>query len=259
MTIERFLLLAPLAIAIAAHADPVHFRTNSPDGAMAMASGATAQAADDFVLAEPSRITHASFTGIIPATSTPSDITGVAVEIYRVFPFDSVDPPSGHVPTRTGSPSDDAFDSRQSASSGLTYAVSIINPAFNAANSVQLGIHPVPNQTTGGEGPVSGQEIVCDLTFVSPIELPAGHYFFVPRVSIPGADFYWLSAPRPIVAPGTPFVGDLQAWIRNGSLSPDWLRVGGDIVSGGHAFNATFSLDGDTDVVFRDGFDPIAG
>jgi hypothetical protein len=264
MTVERFPLVAALAIATAAHADPVHFQTNDPDGAMAMAtdaastSGSATEAADDFVLAQSSRITHASFTGIVDGTSAPSDITDVAVEIHRVFPLDSVDPPLGQVPTRANSPSDYAFASRDSTSSGLAYTVSVINPGFNAANSVRNGIHPLPNQTTGGEGAVSGQEIVCEVTFDPPFELPAGHYFFVPRVSIAGADFYWLSAPRPIVAPGTPFDGDLQAWIRNDNLSPDWLRVGGDIVGGGHAFNATFSLDGDTDVVFRDGFDPIA-
>ena len=49
-----------------------------------------------------------------------------------------------------------------------------------------------------------------------------------------GGDFLYLSAPRPIVAPGTPFrrVADLQAWIRNSSLAPDWLRIGTDIIDG---------------------------
>jgi hypothetical protein len=245
----------------------VHFQTNDPDGAMTMATHPEAsweietEAADDFVLPEPSRITHATFTGIIAGTATPSDVADVVVEIYRVFPFDSVDPPSGHVPTRANSPSDNAFATRDSSSSELDYTALVINPTFDAANSVLNGIHASPNQTTGGEGTVSGQEIVFDVTFDPPFELPAGHYFFVPQVSIPGADFYWLSAPKPIVEPGTPFVGDLQAWIRNDTLAPDWLRVGTDIVGGDPTptFNATFSLDGDTDVVFHDGFDPPAG
>ena len=54
-----------------------------------------------------------------------------------------------------------------------------------------------------------------------------------PRYSYPSGDFYWLSAPRPIVPPGTPFPAgftDLQEWIRNEDLAPDWLRVGTDIV-----------------------------
>jgi hypothetical protein len=55
-----------------------------------------------------------------------------------------------------------------------------------------------------------------------------------------------LSAPRPIVPPGTAFpVGftDLQSWIRNENLAPDWLRIGTDITHQG-PFNAAFSLNG---------------
>jgi hypothetical protein len=37
----------------------------------------------------------------------------------------------------------------------------------------------------------------------------------------------------------------LQAWIRNASLAPDWLRIGTDII-GGSTFNMTFSLAGNT-------------
>ncbi len=59
-------------------------------------------------------------------------------------------------------------------------------------------------------------------------------------------NFLWLSAPKPIVAPGTPFTPDLQSWIRNDNLAPDWLRIGSDIIGQG-AFNATFSLSGETD------------
>jgi hypothetical protein len=39
-------------------------------------------------------------------------------------------------------------------------------------------------------------------------------------------------------------VTDLQAWIRNEPLQPDWLRVGTDIIGGAAAFNGTFSLIG---------------
>jgi hypothetical protein len=48
------------------------------------------------------------------------------------------------------------------------------------------------------------------------------------------------------VAPGTPFNPDLQSWIRNGDLDPDWLRVGTDIIDGTTppTFNASFSLSG---------------
>ena len=68
-----------------------------------------------------------------------------------------------------------------------------------------------------------------------------------PEVDVIGGDFLYLSAPRPIVAPGTPFLPDLQAWIRNSNLKPDWLRIGTDIIDGSPSptFNMTFSLTGD--------------
>ena len=95
------------------------------------------------------------------------------------------------------------------------------------------------------------------MTFTNPFELPADHYFFVPQVLLanPNNHFLWLSAPRPIVPPGTPFpagVTDLQAWIRNANLNPDWLRIGTDIIgiippaTTAPTFNMTFSLAGDT-------------
>jgi hypothetical protein len=108
------------------------------------------------------------------------------------------------------------------------------------------GINPLPNQRTGGEGSVSGQEVRIEVTFPNAFELPADHYFFVPQIKLADGNFYWLSAPKPIVAPGTPFAPDLQSWIRNEDLAPDWLRVGTDIVGGTPAptFNASFSLHG---------------
>ena len=61
-----------------------------------------------------------------------------------------------------------------------------------------------------------------------------------------GGEFFWLSAPKPIIPPGTPFNPDLQSWIRNEDLAPDWLRIGTDVVGGSPAptFNATFTLQG---------------
>jgi len=59
-------------------------------------------------------------------------------------------------------------------------------------------------------------------------------------------NFLRLSAPKPIVPPGTPFSPDLQSWIRNADLAPDWLRIGTDITGQG-PFNASFSLLGETD------------
>jgi hypothetical protein len=173
----------------------------------------------------------------------------VAVEIYRVFPNDSdVGRTSGaptfsttQVPTRKNSPSDVAFADRSTAAGSLLFTVTVIDHHFLVANSVIDGIHLRPNQTTTGDGPVAGRMVQFDVTFSEPLDLPTGHYFFVPQVELPGrqGDFLWLSAPHP------QFTGDLQMWIRNSNLDPDWLRVGTDIV-GGTTFNGSFSLVGET-------------
>ena len=84
-----------------------------------------------------------------------------------------------------------------------------------------------------------------DVDISSALILPGDHYFFIPQVDVAGGEFMWLSAPKPILAPGTPFVPDLQSWIRNENLAPDWLRIGTDITRQG-PFNASFSLAGET-------------
>ena len=121
--------------------------------------------------------------------------------------------------------------------------------ASRCGNTVVNGINPTPVNVTHGEGPASGEEVEITITFTPPIVLPADHYFFRPEVLVTGGDFLYLSAPKPIVAPGTPFTGDLQAWIRNSDLAPDWLRIGTDIIGGttpAPTFNMTFSLTGET-------------
>jgi hypothetical protein len=126
-----------------------------------------------------------------------------------------------------------------------------LSNSFSANNSVKPGgIHPAPGFNTGGTGPVTGTEVALDIAFTVPFLLPADHYFFVPQVELDNGDFFWLSAPRPIVPPGTPFPAgftDLQSWTRDAFLDPDWLRIGTDIV-GGTAFNAAFSVTGETAV-----------
>jgi hypothetical protein len=166
----------------------------------------------------------------------------VVVEIYRVFPKDSTNPPSGRVPSRTNSPSDVAFADRSSVEGTLRFTATVVNHHFQVANSVIDGINPIPNQTTGGESPVAGQVVQFDVVFEEPLDLPADHYFFVPQVELQGrgGNYLWLSAPQ----------GDLQMWIRNADLDPDWLRVGSDIVGPtpalGPKFNGSFSLSGTT-------------
>jgi hypothetical protein len=255
------LLTAVLALGLAtppARADLFGFSTGNPDGLIAVGSRPSSsgkieiEAGDDFILNGATRITQASFTGLLPTGLPLSQIGNVRVEIYRVFPNDSVVPPSGHVLSRVNSPSDVAFAERDVATSTLSFNTTVLNSSFTAANSVLNGIHPFPNQTTHGEGSVVGQEVRFDVTLTSPLGLPADHYFFVPQVEITGGvnagEFLWLSAPKPIVSPGTPFVGDLQTWIRDDNLAPDWSRVGTDIIGGTPApqFNMTFSLTGES-------------
>ena len=74
---------------------------------------------------------------------------------------------------------------------------------------------------TGGDGPVTGQEVRFDVVFLNPFVLPADHYFFVPQVGLTSGNFFWLSAARPIPngSPNTPINPDLQEWIRNGKIS----------------------------------------
>jgi hypothetical protein len=216
------------------------------------------ESADDFVLTHGTSITSATFTGLIPPGATP---TQVVVEIYRVFPaLSDVGRTSGpptfstpQVPTRVNSPSDVELDGRDSEIAGeLTFGTTLLTPGFSALNSVKPnGIHPIPDQKTGGNGAVTGDEVEFDVTFTKPFTLPADHYFFVPQVLLDTGDFLWLSGQRPITD-GTPFPPgstDLQSWTRDEFLDPDWLRVGTDIVgknADGVAptFNEAFSLNG---------------
>jgi PEP-CTERM motif len=208
------------------------------------------EAADDFIFSSRALINQITFTGlIVPGTEGSSAVAQVIAEIYRVFPADSNTVRVPNVPTRVNSPSDVALDSRDSGSGGVTVVSTVLNASFTALNSVKPGgIHPLPNQTTGGNGPITGQQVQITLTLASPFNLLADHFFFVPQVRVTnGGQFYWLSASRPISGAGTtPFAPDLQAWVRDGDLDPDWLRVGTDIVGGSPAptFNLSFALDG---------------
>ena len=265
--LERSLCVASVVLGVAfappAIADLFTFSTGDPDGRLGSASRPGAgglfeiESADDFVTTATTSVTGAGFFGLLPSSATIVDIASITVEIYRVFPADSdVGRTSGpptfstpQVPTRVNSPSDVALDSRDSTAGELMFSCATLSTDFTVTNSVQPGgIHPMPGQTTGGDGPVTGQEVQCEVTFNSPFRLPPDHYFFVPQVALADGAFLWLSAPRPIVPPGTPFppgTTDLQSWTRDAFLDPDWLRIGADIV-GGTTFNGAFSLVGAT-------------
>ena len=181
------------------------FTTGNPNGLIGTASRPAnpglgqieIESADDFILVSQTTIDHATFIGLLPSAAPLTSVQRVVVEIYRVFPLDSTLPPSGHVPTRTNSPSDIAFDSRDSAVPNLTFTSSVLSSSFQVLNSVVNGINPIPNQTTGGEGSVTGEEVRFDVTFTTPFSLAAGHYFFIPQVGLSSGTFLWLSAPKP--------------------------------------------------------------
>jgi hypothetical protein len=119
--------------------------------------------------------------------------------------------------TRTNSPSDNNFAAADANSGQLTFTTKLLSTAFTAANSVVNGINPQPNQFTGGEGGVTGQEVEFDVHCTSPFQLGADHVLFRPEVDLGSAgDFLWLSAPKPITAPDTPFDKDLDPQRRSG-------------------------------------------
>jgi hypothetical protein len=98
-----------------------NFSTGNPDGFVATASRpGTAkkteiESADDFILANETVLDRVTFTGLLPTGMPLSNVREVKVEMYRVFPNDSTNPPDGRVPTRTISPSDVEFDDRDSS------------------------------------------------------------------------------------------------------------------------------------------------
>src|SRR6266436_2851983 len=211
-------------------ADTFFFSTGTPDGRLGALSRPASpgkletETADDFLLTQTTVLTRATITGLIPLGTPLANISNVEVEVYHIFPQDSANPPSGNVPTRVNSPADVeiAAATRDSSLGTLGFTANLASASFSVLNTVVNGINKKPLQTTGGEGPATGEEVEITITFTSPIILPAGHYFFRPEVLVNASDFLYLSAPRPIVSPGTVFAGDLQAWIRNTNLAPDW-------------------------------------
>jgi len=237
-------------VATSAFAAPFSFTTGNPDGLMGAVSRRASpgkletETADDFTLDQTTVIRRATIVGLVPSGTQPQDIKEVEVEVYHVFPLDSAVPPSGNVPSRGNSPSDVEIGTatRAGNSGTLTFSTDVLNSNFGVGNTVVNNLK-VATAPPGGEGSTAGEEVEITITFTSPIILPAGHYFFRPEVLLTSGDFLYLSAPKVIPAPK-----DLQAWIRNSNLTPDWLRIGTDIVGGAPApnFNMTFSLTGES-------------
>lgn len=239
-----------IALTIPLGASTLLFSTGTPDGLIGTlsrpASGGLleTETADDFILNQSARITQATITGLLPAGVPLSSVKDVEIELYHIFPVDSVNPPSGSVPTRVNSPSDSEFMAFDSGAGTLAFTASLLSSSFTVANTVVNGINKSLSPFTGGEGAATGEEVLLTITFSPAFVLPGGHFFFRPEVQLTDGNFLWLSAPKPIVGGTGPFATDLQTWIRNSNLSPDWLRIGTDITHQG-PFNATFSLSGD--------------
>lgn len=246
---KRLFLVLTLTglLALSAAANTFSFTTGDPDGRMGTLSRVTSpgkiqtETADDFILNQSlTTINQATFVGLIPTGIPLSSIGQVEIEFYHLFPKDS-GPFDGRVTTRNNSPADVEIDAatRDSLAGTLSYTVTLLNQSFNVANTVVNGIHPLPDEFTGGEGPATGQEVLINVVFNTPVVLGPDHYFFRPEALVDGGDFLWLSTVQP------QFPGDLQTWIRNDDLAPDWLRVGTDITGQG-PFDAAFSLSGTT-------------
>ena len=94
------------------------FSTGDPDGKIATASRPAGngkfeiELADDFVLTGYTRITSATFTGLLTGGASIGDVGEVRVEIYCVFPIIWIPLGPPDVPTRVNSPSDVAIDGR---------------------------------------------------------------------------------------------------------------------------------------------------
>jgi hypothetical protein len=243
---------AALAASPAGAVTVFHFSTGAPDGRLgalsqpANDSHIQTETADDFFAGSRTRLTGASFTGLLTGGATAADVRNVEIEFYHIFPGDSHTPPSGLVDSRVNSPGDVEIgaDTRDGADGSLSFTTRVDSERFSVGNTVTTGIHDAP-EFTNGDGPATGEEVSFNVNFLRPVDLDTTHLFFRPEVELNNGSFLWLSAPRPITD-GTPFpagVTDLQAWIRNDNIAPDWVRIGTDITHTG-PFNMSFSLSG---------------
>ena len=257
------LAISALALAVALAAGPASagaffFTTGAADGrlgSLSQPTGPTAQetvrpgfeTADDFALTQRTRLTHATFFGLVAPGTKLSDITNVETEIYHFLPAGQAT--GGLVPTRVNSPTDFeiATATRDASDGSLTFTATVLDSNFTVGNTVtSLNSGATSALTkTGGNGAFTGAEIQFDVTFTNAIDMDPDHLFFRPQVDIAnGGSFFWLSAARPSASfpAGVP---DLQAWVRNDSLAPNWERIGNDVIGAG-SFNLAFSLTGDT-------------
>ncbi len=136
----------------AATADPFFFSTGNPDGQIATLSRTASagkletETADDFVTSAPTVITSATFTGLLVGGATPANVKNVEIELYHVFPVDSVNPPDGRVATRVNSPSDNNFAAADGALHQLSFTTMVLNA--NSAPSTRSSTAFMPPRTS---------------------------------------------------------------------------------------------------------------
>ena len=157
---------------------PYFFSTGNPDGKIGTLSGPGSpglletETADDFITTSQTTITNATFVGLLPLGAPLSSVDDLEIEFYNIFPVDSANPPSGKVPTRTNSPSDNEFAAFDSAGGSLTFTATLLSSSFSTANTVVSGIHTSPNQFTGGEGAATGEEVLFNVAFNTLFHFP---------------------------------------------------------------------------------------
>jgi hypothetical protein len=157
ITCAVFTLIGAAFLVSPAVADPFFFSTGNPDGLIATLSRTAStgkletETADDFVTTgQTTSITKATFTGLLVGGATTADVKDVEIELYHVFPIDSVNPPDGRVITRANSPSDNNF----AAADGLLGQLSFTTTVLNRASP-----HPIRSSAGSIRCPINSPEV----------------------------------------------------------------------------------------------------
>ena len=215
-------------LATPAWADPFVFSTGTPDGLL----GALSQPAGSGTsrprppttssLSETTSIAQATITGLIPA-GTPAG----EHQQRRGRGLSRLSQGLGRSPLGAGARAgqlarrrrDRQRHARCERGNARVRGRSLVDASSSVLNTVVDGINPVPAERdpwrrsrraarwSRSRSPSPRRSFCRRITISS-----------APRSQVTGGDFLFLSAPKPIVAPGTPFMGDLQAWIRNSDL-----------------------------------------
>ena len=123
-----------------------------------------------------------------------------------MFPVALTDPPDGRMIERTNWLSDNNFVVAHGRFGQLRLTTMVLDFELHRG---QLGhqrhqsdLQPVHRRRR----PVTGVEVQFNVTFRTPFVLGPDHVFFRPEVERGSAgNFLWLSAPKPLLPPRTPF------------------------------------------------------